>query len=147
MTNPDLTLIEEVSRGKEDFDWIDLRNALLFQLRGNLDGSDAVSPSSTIVAPRDRIETKDEIREFILESICNMRSPPSTVQRLCELVLSISPDNLDENLFPLERVLSCSRHVTRKVLDVSPGSSSIYSVSPGRRLNRPFRQGLNRFSL
>ena len=137
-----MSLLVQGAQGNEDIEWSDLRTALVALFRTlSPDLPSESSPASTAVAPRDRITTREEIREFLLESLLSLRTPPVSVQRLCEYMLSVDSENVPENFFSsLERILSGSRSVTRKSIDVSPGSSSAYSVSPGRRLNRPYRQ-------
>ena len=143
------SLLAEVAGGREDFDWSDLRSEILNRFRAlSPDLPGGCSPASTAVAPRDRITSREEIREYLFDSLLSLRTPPVTVQRLCELFLSIDANEVpDSFFFSLERILSASRTVCRKSIDVSPGSSSAYSVSPGRTLNRPFRQKFSRFSL
>jgi hypothetical protein len=142
-------LFSEVSQGRQDFDWSDLKESIVARFRTlSPDLPSETSPASTAVAPMDRITTREEIREYLLDSLMTLRSPPVTVQRLCEFLLTVDTENIPENFFySLERILSPSRCVCRKSFDASPGSSSAYSVSPGRHLNRPFRQNFSRFSL
>jgi hypothetical protein len=135
-------LLIQVAQGKDDFDWMDLRAIVLSRL--GHESPAAASPASTVAQPRNRVETRDEIREYLLDMIANMNSPPVGIQRLCELVINNEED--PKFYFALERVLSSAKVVRRiKRTDASP--SSVYSVSPAQRrqLNRPFRP--NRFSI
>lgn len=134
--------IDEVAKTGRVEDWSVLRALILSQFCKDNSGSPDVSPSSTVLVPwaeLNVISTADQMREYLIESIQAMVSPPICIQRLCE-VLSTQEDNLNERkrLMQIERIIASSRtlkpgsSIRRRS---SWGTTSDGSLSPARRIS------------
>lgn len=134
--------IDEVAKTGRVEDWPALRSLILSHFWKDNSGSPDVSPSSTVLVPwaeLNVISTADQMREYLMESIQAMNSPPICIQRLCE-VISMQEDNLNERkrLMQIERIIASSRSlkpgssIRRRS---SRGTTSDGSLSPTRRIS------------
>jgi hypothetical protein len=116
------------------FDWPEVRSALIGRLEllnSTESHDDSLSPSSTVVAPVDRITTKEQIVEYVIDTIRKSNDAPVAIHRLCELV--ITAKELNERLvWSLERVVSSSRSVEGPSFFLNSGSPL------SRTLRRPY---------
>lgn len=114
--------------------WGQVRAKLLEKLRLTKYGADfnnELSPASTAREPIDSINSEDQMVEYLIELSLRLSEPPSTLQRLYEVVSGTSKFDC-RTLRDIERILSSSRCTDGPSILLS--SSSPFSKS----LRRPY---------